>query len=45
MNHAQHQTTTTTRLAFQATVNCLTGCGIGEVVGLAGGTALGLRTR
>jgi len=42
MNHAQHQTTSTTRLAFQATVHCLTGSGIGEVVGLGGGTALRL---
>jgi hypothetical protein len=42
MNHVGHETTSTTRLAFQATVHCLTGCGIGEVVGLAGGTALGL---
>ena len=29
------------RTAFQATVHCLTGCGIGEVLGLAIGTALG----
>ena len=42
MNHTQHQTTDTTGLAFQATIHCLTGCGIGEVLGLAGGTALGL---
>jgi uncharacterized protein DUF4396 len=42
MNHGQHATTGTSRLAFQATVHCLTGCGIGEVLGLAGGTALGL---
>lgn len=42
MNHAQHETTSTSRLAFQATVHCLTGCGIGEVLGLAGGTAVGL---
>ena len=41
MNHTQ-PTTDTTRLAFQATIHCLTGCGIGEVVGLAGGTALDL---
>ena len=31
----------TGRLAFSATVHCLTGCGIGEVLGLALGTALG----
>src|SRR3954469_21063938 len=30
------------RLAFSATVHCLTGCAIGEVLGLAIGTALGL---
>ncbi|HEY6145004.1 MAG TPA: DUF4396 domain-containing protein [Solirubrobacterales bacterium] len=29
-------------LAFAATVHCLTGCAIGEVAGLAIGTALGL---
>jgi hypothetical protein len=29
------------RLAFSATVHCLTGCGIGEVVGLVVATALG----
>ena len=42
MSHVSHETTNITRLAFQATVHCLTGCGIGEVVGLAGGTAIGL---
>jgi uncharacterized protein DUF4396 len=42
MNHSQHETTSTSRLALQATIHCLTGCGIGEVVGLAGGTAVGL---
>ena len=29
-------------LAFMATVHCLTGCAIGEIAGLAIGTALGL---
>jgi hypothetical protein len=29
------------RLAFQATVHCLTGCAIGEVLGMVLGTALG----
>ncbi|HET6312342.1 MAG TPA: DUF4396 domain-containing protein [Chloroflexia bacterium] len=29
------------RLAFSATVHCLTGCGIGEVLGLVIGSALG----
>jgi hypothetical protein len=42
MNHTQPETTDTTRLAFQATVHCLTGCGIGEVLGLGGATLLGL---
>ena len=42
MNHAQHETTDTTRLTFQATIHCLTGCGIGEVLGLGGATLLGL---
>jgi hypothetical protein len=42
MTHAAHEATSTSRLAFQATIHCLTGCGIGEVLGLAGGTALGL---
>jgi hypothetical protein len=42
LNHDQHETTSTSRLALQATIHCLVGCGIGEVLGLAGGTALGL---
>jgi uncharacterized protein DUF4396 len=42
VTHAQHEVASTSRLALQATVHCLTGCGIGEVLGLAGGTALGL---
>jgi hypothetical protein len=42
MNHTPHETTDTSRLAFQATVHCLTGCGIGEVLGLGGATLLGL---
>jgi len=32
------------RLAFQATVHCLTGCGIGEVLGLVISSALGWGT-
>jgi len=32
------------RLALSATVHCLTGCGIGEVLGLAIGTALSWST-
>lgn len=31
-----------TRMAFVATLHCLTGCGIGEVLGMVIGTALGL---
>ena len=42
MNHATGETTSTTRLAFQATIHCLTGCGIGEVLGLGRATLLGL---
>jgi len=42
MNQTQRETTDTTRLAFQATIHCLTGCGIGEVLGLGGATLLGL---
>ena len=42
MNHTEPETTDNTRLAFQATVHCLTGCGIGEVLGLGGATLLGL---
>lgn len=32
------------RLAFSATVHCLTGCGIGEVLGMVIGSALGWGT-
>jgi hypothetical protein len=42
MKGSRHETTNTSRLALQATIHCLTGCGAGEVLGLAGGTALGL---
>jgi len=42
MSHAQHERIDTSRLAFQATIHCLTGCGIGEVLGLGGATLLGL---
>jgi hypothetical protein len=34
-------TTNTDRLALRATLHCLTGCGIGEVLGLVIATALG----
>ena len=42
MTHGADVPSSTSRLAFQATTHCLTGCGIGEVLGLASGTALGL---
>jgi hypothetical protein len=38
--HATHESSN--RLAFSATVHCLTGCAIGEVLGMVIGTALGL---
>ena len=42
MDHAAHSTTTSiNRLAFSATVHCLTGCAIGEILGLGIATALG----
>lgn len=42
-DHATHRThqPTLNRLAFSATVHCLTGCSIGEGLGLLIGTALG----
>jgi Domain of unknown function (DUF4396) len=36
-----HGTQSLNRLAFSATVHCLTGCAIGEVLGVIIGTALG----
>jgi hypothetical protein len=36
-----HSTQSLNRLAFSATVHCLTGCAIGEVLGMIIGTALG----
>src|SRR5688572_17151336 len=36
-----HMTTSIDRLALSATIHCLTGCAIGEVLGLVIGTALG----
>jgi len=42
MKNAQQGKPDTSRLAFEATVHCLTGCGIGEVLGLGGATLLGL---
>ena len=40
MNHDDHATVT--RTALSATVHCLTGCAIGEVLGMVTGTALAL---
>ena len=36
-----HSTSSLNRVAFSATVHCLTGCAIGEVLGMVIGTALG----
>ena len=45
MHHAAHEhhhaPPSLNRVAFSATVHCLTGCSIGEVLGMAIGTALG----
>ena len=45
MDHSQHGTAAEgrarTRLAITATLHCLTGCAIGEVLGMIIGTALG----
>ena len=41
MEHAHHQEASLNALAFSATVHCLTGCAIGEVLGMIIGTALG----
>lgn len=38
----EHGATGLNRLAFSATVHCLTGCAVGEVLGMVIGTALGL---
>jgi uncharacterized protein DUF4396 len=42
MTRAIHAPSGLNRLAFSATVHCLTGCAIGEVLGMVIGTALGL---
>jgi hypothetical protein len=43
MNTAQeHQHTATWGMAAQATLHCLTGCAIGEILGMVIGTAAGL---
>jgi hypothetical protein len=41
--HAHHAHQSLNRLAFSATAHCLTGCAIGEVLGVVIGTALGWR--
>jgi Domain of unknown function (DUF4396) len=43
MEHAAHGSSLN-RLAFTATAHCLTGCAIGEILGLVIGTALGWGT-
>ncbi|MGY1751840.1 DUF4396 domain-containing protein [Blastococcus sp. SYSU D01042] len=40
-SHARPDGAALNRLAFSATVHCLTGCAIGEVLGMVIGTALG----
>jgi hypothetical protein len=40
-HHAQDPARSLNRVAFSATVHCLTGCAIGEVLGMVIGTALG----
>jgi hypothetical protein len=40
--HEQHQVGSTNAMAVAATLHCLTGCAIGEILGLVVGTALGL---
>jgi hypothetical protein len=41
MTHPHHGTQSLNALAFSATAHCLTGCAIGEVLGMIIGTALG----
>jgi hypothetical protein len=38
---SEHQQQSLNRLAFSATVHCLSGCAVGEVLGMLIGTALG----
>jgi hypothetical protein len=40
--HAHHDESSLTRTALQATLHCLTGCSIGEVLGMVIATAAGL---
>jgi hypothetical protein len=41
-DHGQHDMGNINRMAVSATLHCLTGCAIGEIIGLMIGTALGL---
>lgn len=41
-HHAHHEEQSLTRSAVQATLHCLTGCAIGEVLGMVLATAFGL---
>ena len=41
MDHATHGAGNLNRLAWSATLHCLTGCAIGEIAGMVIGTALG----
>ena len=40
-DHAHHQNASLNRTAFMATLHCLTGCTIGEILGMVIGTVLG----
>jgi hypothetical protein len=40
-HHGHHDMGSVNRMAVSATLHCLTGCAIGEIVGLIIGTALG----
>lgn len=40
-SHGGHAAMSLNRIAFLATLHCLTGCAIGEIAGMAIGTALG----
>jgi hypothetical protein len=42
VEHSRHTAPSLNRTAFDATVHCLTGCAIGEVLGLVIATAIGL---
>ena len=44
LSQADAASTSLNRLAFTATVHCLSGCAVGEVLGLVIGTALGWAT-